>query len=123
MNLRDICHTAMKKHHLSQNQLAERIGLHKGDLSAAIHRRRDLPADAAIELAELAEMPAKVVRDAGKRNGGAISKGVAHAIRVCILIVGLPVITGGYADPFTDSSRYQKWLRWLNRKGYSPSYG
>lgn len=109
MEFFEICQLAMRKHCISQNELAKRIGLRKEHLSSVIHRRRNLPAAAAIELAELAELPARQVRDAGKRTGAGLVTGAANVLRVLVLIVALPCMIAGSVSGQSETSRFQKW--------------
>ncbi len=109
MEFFDICQLAMRKHAISQNALARRIGMTKENLSSVIHHRRNLPAAAAIELAELADLPARQVRDAGKRTGAGFVTGAATVLRVLVLIVALPCMIAGSVSGPSDISRYQKW--------------
>ena len=66
MELNEIIEKAEESHQISQNELAKRIGMSPQNLSHVMRGRRKLPAEAAIELAELTGQPAKRVWEAAK---------------------------------------------------------
>jgi transcriptional regulator with XRE-family HTH domain len=66
MDLENIVEEAKSKNGLSQAGLAKKLGITPQNMSAVLHRRRALPAEAAIELAELTGKPAKRVWEAAK---------------------------------------------------------
>ena len=61
MKLNEIITNAMETLHMSQTGLAKRIGLQPTALSHVMSRRRNLPAEAAIELSELTGESAKKI--------------------------------------------------------------
>lgn len=66
MELNEIIEKAEEQHRLSQNELAKRIGMSPQNLSHVLRKRRKMPAEAAIELAELTGENAKRVWEAAK---------------------------------------------------------
>lgn len=68
MEFDEIINTAKTRHGLSQNKLAERIGLNKSSMSAVIHGRRPLPAEAAIELFDLTGIHPRDILKAASRT-------------------------------------------------------
>ena len=77
MELNRIIEKAETEHRLTQKELAARIGLQPTALSHVMARRRKLPAEAAIELAELTGEPAKRVWEAAK----------AYAARAAVVVL------------------------------------
>lgn len=77
MELTKIIEKAEAEHRLTQKELAKRIGLQPTALSHIIAKRRKLPAEAAIELAELTGEPAKRVWEAAK----------AYAARAAVVVL------------------------------------
>ena len=77
MELNELIEEAKKRNGLSQNKLSVRIGLGPSQMSQILHRKRRMPAEAAIELAELTGEPAKRVWEAAK----------AYAARAAVVVL------------------------------------
>lgn len=84
MELNEIVEEAKKKTGLSQNRLAERIGLSRSSLSQVLHGKRPLPAEAAIELFDLTGIhPRKILQ-------ATVKKAASVALALCISFVQTP---------------------------------
>lgn len=90
MKLDEIIEQAETQHRLSQNELARRIGLQPTALSHVMRGRRTLPAEAAIELAELTGQPAKRVWEAAKAYAGRAA--VVACVAVNLSLTPAPAI-------------------------------
>jgi len=110
MELRDICRKAEEKTGLSQNKLAERIGLEKTALSHALAGRRKLPAEAAIELWEITGIHPKEILAASARIAACIALAV-----VTLLVTPPEKAQANQMLANADSmeyklSRFREWL-------------
>lgn len=72
MELEEIVKEAKTRNGLSQNELASRIGMNKQNLSAVLHGRRKLPAEAAIELFDLTGIHPKEILKASMRIASSV---------------------------------------------------
>lgn len=101
MDLQTVCTKAQKDHGLTQNELASRLGLTKQNLSAALHGRRGLPADAAFALEDLTGYPAREIYAAGK----------ARAARIGVILAAIAVGVTTYVSPLRNADANQDVTR------------
>ena len=110
MELKDVIEEAQHKTGLSQNKIAERIGLTHSNLSSVLAGRRRLPAEAAIELFDLTGIHPREILRAAVKTAACFLLGVVLYTTGPEKAKANQGVTMTMATDYT-LSRFRHWLR------------